>query len=147
MPKPITPLIGCDTFILNEKSQVLLIRRSDSDLWALPGGFNDLGETPAECGARECLEETGYEIKINELLGVFSSKKYEYVHYQWKDNEMVHILFRGTVTGVFPKTSDETKEIRWFAKDDFPELFDGHQKRIELGFKKLANPETPPLFE
>ena len=147
MSKPVTPLVGCDTFILNEKDQVLLIQRSDSGLWALPGGFNDLGETPSECAARECLEETGYVVKIEELLGVFSSKNYEYLHYQWKDNEIVHILFRGVVVGGSAKTSNETKDVQWFSKDELPELFDGHQRRIELGFAKLAQPEMLPLFE
>ena len=147
MPKPTTPLVGCDTFILNKEDHVLLIRRSDSDLWALPGGFNDLGETPAECAARESLEETGYKIEIEKILGVFSSNRYDYVHYKWKDNEIVHILFSGTVISGLPKTSDETREIKWFAKDTLPELFDGHQVIIEFGFKKMAKPETPPYFE
>jgi len=71
MPKPVTPLVGCDAFVLNEQKQVLLIKRVDSDLWALPGGFHDLGETPAKCAARECLEETGYNIEVIRLLGFF----------------------------------------------------------------------------
>lgn len=126
---------------------MLLIRRSDSNLWALPGGFIDLGETPAECIARECLEETGYKIKVDEILGVFSSNKYDYIHYKYKDNEIIHILFSGTVKSGSLKTSSETKEINWFPKDSLPELFDGHHSRIEFGFKKAEKPEIPTHFE
>ena len=45
------------------------------------GGFQDLGETPAKCAIRECKEETGFDIKLNQLLGVWSSNCYEYINY------------------------------------------------------------------
>ena len=73
MPKPITPLVGCDTFVVNTRRQVCLIRRADNGLWALPGGYQELGETPMECAAREFLEETGLIIEVTRLLGVYSS--------------------------------------------------------------------------
>ena len=69
MGKPKTPFVGCDVFVTNEKNEVLLIQRVDNKLWALPGAFHDLGETPAKCAIRECKEETGFDIKLNQLLG------------------------------------------------------------------------------
>ena len=53
MGKPKTPFVGCDVFVTNEKNEVLLIQRVDNKLCALPGGFHDLGETPAKCAIRE----------------------------------------------------------------------------------------------
>ncbi|HEY32234.1 MAG TPA: NUDIX domain-containing protein [Dehalococcoidia bacterium] len=73
MPAPVTPIVGADTFVVNGKKEVCLIRRSDNGLWALPGGAQDLGETPEECARREFEEETGLLIRITRLLGVFSS--------------------------------------------------------------------------
>jgi len=70
MGKPKTPFVGCDVFVTNEKNEVLLIQRVGNKLWALAGGFHDLGETPAKCAIRECKEETGFDIKLNQLLGV-----------------------------------------------------------------------------
>ena len=64
MPEPLTPKVGSDTFVVNSDSQVCLIRRKDNGLWALPGGYQDLGETPAECAKREFYEETGYHVKV-----------------------------------------------------------------------------------
>jgi len=78
-------------FVLNSAGEVLLIRRKDNELWALPGGCQDLGETPAECARRECLEETGFDVRVTSVLGVFSSTRYPYVHYKWKDNEFTHV--------------------------------------------------------
>ena len=99
MHKFITPLAGCDVYILNERNELLLIQRADNSLWALPGGYQELGETPKECAIRECLEETGYNVEILDLIGVFSSLKYELKNYPVKDIEICHLFFLGKVLG------------------------------------------------
>lgn len=147
MPVPVTPLVGCDVFVLNNKNELLLIKRSDNGFWALPGGCHDLGESPRECAIRECLEESGLKVEIQELLGVFSSSKYEYVHYPWKDLEFCHILFRAKLIGGQESTSEETLEVKWFKRDSLPPLSDGHRERIAYAFKKFDNPNLPPYFE
>ena len=83
--KPVTPLVGVDVFIADSESRVLLIKRTDNGFWCTPGGSQDLGETLEECGVREVLEETGFKITINRLLGVFSSLKYESVNFNRKE--------------------------------------------------------------
>ena len=95
--KPVTPLVGVDVFIPYSESRVLLIKRTDNGFWCTPGGSQDLGETPEECGVREVFEETGFEININFLLGVFSSLKYESVNYPWKGREYLHCFFMGEI--------------------------------------------------
>jgi len=147
MPRPITPFVGCDVFILNNAGLVLLIRRLDNGLWAMPGGCQDLGETAAECACRECLEETGFTIRLVKLLGVFSSCRYEYVNYPWKDNEFTHLLFQAEITGGEACPSDETTEVAFFPPDALPPLSDGHQLRLEHAFRAIADPSLPPFFE
>ena len=147
MPKPITPLVGSDVFVLDEKERLLLIRRADNDLWALPGGCNDLGETPAACAVRECREESGLEVELISLMGVWSSTSYEYVHYPWKENEFCHLMFEAKVIGGEIKISEETKEVAWFSQDDLPALSDGHEIRIQYGFDAKRNPDLPVYFE
>ena len=70
------------------------------------GGSQDLGETPEECGVREVLEETGFEIKINRLLGVFSSLKYESLNYPWKGREYLHCFFMDEIIGGIGSPTD-----------------------------------------
>jgi ADP-ribose pyrophosphatase YjhB (NUDIX family) len=147
MPKPVTPLVGCDVFVTDEAQRVLLVRRADNRLWALPGGCQELGETPQGCAVRECLEETGFSIRCTRLLGVFSSKRYRYVHYPWKENEFCHLLFEASVVDGKARPSNETLDIRFFAQDGLPDLSDGHATRIDRGFKMLADPALPPYFE
>ena len=140
MPKPVTPFVGCDVFIMDEAARVLLIRRRDNGFWALPGGCQDLGETPAECARRECLEETGLAVRLTRLLGVFSSRRYPYVNYPWKDNEFCHLLFQAVETGGTLRATDETTEAAYFAEGELPVLSDGHGPRVAVGFRAMREP-------
>lgn len=147
MPKPITPFCGCDSFVTDNQDRLLLIRRTDNGFWALPGGCQNLGESPAECAIRECQEETGYLVQIDKLLGVWSSLRYEYVNYPWKDNQFIHLLFQAHVTGGKPRVSDESSEVRWFSKGEIPPLSDGHESRIAFGLRVLEGEVNAPHFE
>lgn len=147
MPKPITPLVGCDIFILNDRAEVLLIQRSDNLLWALPGGCHDMNETPKLCAERECFEETGYRVEVTSLLGVWSSNSYEWVHYPHKDNQFCHLVFNAKMIGGSMKTSPESLQVGWFSEADLPPLSDGFEFRIKFGFAKATKPQLPPHFE
>jgi 8-oxo-dGTP pyrophosphatase MutT (NUDIX family) len=106
-----------------------------------------LGETPAACAIRECREESGYVIEIDRLLGVWSSLTYEYVHYPWKDNESIHVVFQAHIIDGVANTSDESSEVAWFAENELPPLSDGHAIRIAFGFKALKGEAVVPYFE
>ena len=147
MPRPVTPFVGCDVFVADAQSRVLLVRRQDNGFWALPGGCQDLGETPAEGVRRECREETGFEIVVRRLLGVFSSRRYEYVNYPWKDNEFAHVLFAGEITGGRATPSTETTAVAFFDEHDLPPLSDGHAARIRTGYRALREADFRPYFE
>ena len=147
MPKPITPFVGCDVFVVDEAGRVLLIRRRDNGLWALPGGCQDLGETPAECARRECREETGLEVRVTRLLGVFSSQRYAHVHSPWKDNEFCHLLFQAVAVGGSLGSSEETTEAAFFAGGELPALSDGHGVRVEVGFRAQRGGGGAAFFE
>ncbi|TKH18023.1 NUDIX domain-containing protein [Bacillus wiedmannii] len=68
-------LAGVAVAIFNEKGQILLQQRR-SGIWAVPGGFVELGESTEESGRREVLEETGIEIGSLQLISVFSGKEF-----------------------------------------------------------------------
>lgn len=147
MGKPVTPLVGCDVAVIDRDRRILLVRRTDNNLWAIPGGCQDLTETPKECAEREFQEETGYTVQVSRLLGTYSSRRYEYVHYPWKDNVFTHLLFSGEIVGGEAKSSEETSEISWFAESDLPALSDGHAPRVAFAFACFDDRELPPFFE
>lgn len=147
MPKPISPIVSADSFVVNSRDEVCLIKRADNGLWALPGGCQDLGETPAHCAVREYREETGLDVRIVALLGVFSSQLYEYVTYPYRENEFCHLLFKAELVGGTETVSEETTDVRWFPEESLPEIFDGHLPRIMFGFDSMRDPFQKPHFE
>ncbi len=59
--------------IRDSSDKILLQRRSDDGFWSLPGGGIEVGETVLECLEREILEETGWQIRVENLLGIYSN--------------------------------------------------------------------------
>lgn len=70
----ITPKVGTNAAIFNDKGEILLMERSDGSGWCMPCGFVEPNETPAEGVIREVREETGLDVKIKQLVGVFTRK-------------------------------------------------------------------------
>jgi len=70
----ITPKVGADAAIFNDRGEILLMERADGSGWCLPCGFVEPNEKPVEATIREVREETGLEIEIRQLVGVFTRK-------------------------------------------------------------------------
>lgn len=141
-----TPFVGCDTFIANDKGEVLLIQRSDNKMWALPGGSQNRDETMAACAVRETFEETGLRIEITDLLGIFSSENVPHKNYPYPKRPYCHVLFMGKIIGGSITRSDESLDVEWFSEHKLPEFSDGHEIRVRKGFTFLKC-ETKPHFE
>jgi len=108
-----------------DNGKILLTKREDFEVWCLPGGSVEEGESVAEAGVREAKEETGLDVELTSLVGVYSR-----VGGMWND---VHaILFRARpVGGELKLQPGETVEVAYFPFDDLPkEILFGHQQRI-----------------
>ena len=64
--------IGVFAIIVDNQKRVLLGHRCDYNVWDLPGGGMESGETPWDCAVREVKEETGLDVQVTRLLGVYS---------------------------------------------------------------------------
>ncbi|MFB4308938.1 NUDIX hydrolase [Actinomadura sp. GTD37] len=98
----------------NDKGEILMIRRTDNDNWALPGGAIDLGESVTQAGIRETKEETGIDVEITGLVGIYSDPKH-LIHYT-SNNEVrqeFSIVLRARPTGGTPTLSDESSKVQW----------------------------------
>jgi ADP-ribose pyrophosphatase YjhB (NUDIX family) len=70
----VTPITAAEGAVFDERGRLLLIRRADDGLWALPGGLINPGETPAQATVREITEEAGLAVQADSLVGVYDSR-------------------------------------------------------------------------
>ncbi|MGW5416669.1 NUDIX hydrolase [Actinomadura geliboluensis] len=101
----------------NDKGEILMIRRTDNDNWALPGGAIDLGESVTQAAIRETKEETGIDVEITGLVGIYSDPKH-LIHYT-SNNEVrqeFSIVLRATLTGGELRLSAESAEVCWISR-------------------------------
>src|SRR3954453_22254483 len=102
--------------VLNGRGELLLIRRTDNENWAMPGGGVDIGETIAEAGVRETREETGIECDIERLVGVYTNPRHvmEYTS-NGEVRQECSLVFAARPTGGKLSRSSESSEVRWVA--------------------------------
>ncbi|HEX3033996.1 MAG TPA: NUDIX hydrolase [Thermodesulfobacteriota bacterium] len=132
MEKSIT--LTVDPIIITDDGKVVLVKRSFDpykDHWALPGGMVDYGETVEDAVIREAKEETGFDIKIEKLVGVYSDPKRD------PRGHFVSVCFLTKVGGGELKISEETKEVKLFSKEGLKYLkfaFDHEKILRDVGF-------------
>jgi ADP-ribose pyrophosphatase YjhB (NUDIX family) len=131
-----TPFAVGDGAVIDDDGHILLIRRADNGLWAMPGGALEVGETPAEGVLREVLEETGARAEAVTLVGVFDSRLCGTV----SRHHLYHFVFLcrpldGHTTAP-PTYALEVLGSGWFAEDALPpEIDPGHVTRIPHAFR------------
>jgi ADP-ribose pyrophosphatase YjhB (NUDIX family) len=100
---------------------VLLCHRRDHDVWCQPGGGRESGEPPGQGVVRETREETGLEVMVERLVGV----------YCWPQTDDVIFSFRCIAVSGSLTLNDEARDLRYFALDALPaNLFAEHAERI-----------------
>ena len=109
--------------VFDEQGRVLLQNRSKDDIqWGFPGGVMELGESAAEAAIREVREETGLEVKIEGLLGVYSKYFHEYPNED--QAQPIAIAFTGRVIGgELYVDGKETFDLKFCEIDQVPILF------------------------
>lgn len=113
-------------FILNNKNEVLLLRRADrvEEVWGIPGGMMELGESVEETMKREVYEETGLEVKIEKFLGVYTKDRNE-VYPNGDKAQVIFFVFvcRPLDDSALLNSSEEAAEFKYFDPNNFPSTF------------------------
>ena len=108
--------------LIFDGERVLLAHRRDIDWWNLPGGGMEVGETVDEALLREVTEETGLEVEIEQLVGVYSKPQ----------KQEIVLAFRCHITGGTLRATEETRECHYFLPDALPaNTLPKHRQRIE----------------
>ncbi len=138
----IGPLASGEAVVMRD-GKLLLIRRTDDGLWALPGGITDPGETLAQSARRELLEETGLAGRVARLLGVFDSRLW----HSEKKIHFYHAVFLIEADDPEPRPSPEVSAAAYFGEDDLPPLSPGHHLRAPFVLRQLRGDAPIPYFD
>ena len=110
---------GC---IFNEEGEILLQRRGDSNQWGFPGGAIEIGETPQMAAIREAKEETGLDVKVGRIIGVYTDLDIRYANGD-QAQSIVIAYELVPIGGELCCDQAETLELKYFSKNEKPELF------------------------
>ncbi len=115
-------MVGSTVMVMDAHNRLLMMKRSDSGNWGVPGGAMELGETTEETARRELFEETGLEAGEITLFGVFSGKE---LYYRYSSGEEVYnvsiVYLAYDVHGTIKFTDGEHYDFQYFNLKQLPE--------------------------
>ena len=135
-------VVAVTAVVRDDTGCILMIRRTDNDLYAIPGGAQEIGETISQTVIREVKEETGITVKVTGLIGVYSDPKHVIAFTDGEIRQEFSICFRARPTGGDLRTSTESKEVLWIDPDQLGAL-NIHQSirlRIQHGLEHRTEP-------
>ncbi|MGI8794929.1 MAG: NUDIX hydrolase N-terminal domain-containing protein [Acidimicrobiales bacterium] len=143
-PIAMSPVLAGEGAVFDATGRLLLIRRADNKLWALPGGLLEVGEGAAEGSCREVFEETGVACQATGLVGIYDNRRQK----KHGPFHLLHLVFvcEALDPAVEPKVMPECIDVGWFAEDDLPELSPGHEVRIPDVFR-FGRGDTPTAHD
>jgi ADP-ribose pyrophosphatase YjhB (NUDIX family) len=140
-----TPKLDVRGAVLRD-GQILLVRETDG--WSLPGGWADVGETPAEATTREVLEESGYATRVVRLIALLDRDRQGYPPHAWHIWKAIFLC--ELLDHEQRALGDETDEARFFSRESLPEPLRVNvstRRLIERCFDHHAHPEWPADFD
>ncbi|MFJ3907898.1 NUDIX hydrolase [Streptomyces vinaceus] len=122
--------------------RILLIHRSDNDLWALPGGAVDTGESVADAAVRETREETGFEVEVTGLVGLYTDPRHVIAYDDGEVRQQFSICFRAHIVGGERRTSSESKAVAFVAPHELEgmQIHRSMRLRIDHGLVRRSDP-------
>ena len=126
---------------------ILMVREASDGLWSLPGGWIDVGESPAQAAVREVKEETGLECTARKLFAVVDRNRHAH------PAMLLHVyklfFLCDLVSEDVPRSSVETTEAAFFALQHIPPLSTSRvlKKQIENAFRHRDDPRLPTEFD
>ena len=132
--------------VVNDKNQLLLLKRKDSKMWTIPGGTMEFGEGLCECAIREVQEESGLKVEIKDIIGIYADPQVRVLYSDGEVRQEFTVVYFAEVSEGEIILDEESSQFKWV---DLNELLDlplaGSQRRrleeviryIRTGEKKL----------
>jgi ADP-ribose pyrophosphatase YjhB (NUDIX family) len=140
-----TPKVDVRAAIFQEQ-KILLVREREDDCWTLPGGWADVGLSPAECVEKEVREEAGLIVKARKLLAVWDRNKHPHPPLPF---HVYKLVFHCETLGGSLVAEGETTGVGFFGEDELPPLSLTRilPAQIQLIFDHVRHSERPASFD
>jgi ADP-ribose pyrophosphatase YjhB (NUDIX family) len=145
-PKANSLVPSVNVVVVNDAGEILMIRRTDNDNWAVPGGAIDLGESVAQAAVRETREESGIECEITGIVGIYSDPKHVLLYTSNGEvrQEFSIVLTAQPLSGQ-PTPSSESSEVRWVPVSEVLDYTMDRSMRIRVN-DYLNRKESPVII-
>jgi ADP-ribose pyrophosphatase YjhB (NUDIX family) len=141
-PKANTVAVAVSAFIQDDRGRILMIRRTDNNLYSIPGGQLEPGETLTQATMREVREETGIDIEVTGIIGIYSNPNHVIAYDDGEVRQEFSICFRARPIRGVPHTSQESSEVDWIeiTKLDRMDVHPSIRRRIQRGLSHDTSP-------
>lgn len=120
----ITPKVGAAAAVYDAAGNILLMQRADNGLWCLPGGWTEPHESPASTAVRETYEETGLDVRVVQLVDVFTRRPGSHT----SPHAVVVVIYLCERIGGTLQCSPEGLELRYWPLDEVPAWQGNHHQ-------------------
>lgn len=129
--------VGCSASVLDETGEkMLLVKRSDNGRWTVPGGYMEAGENLHEACQREVLEETGLQVTVERLIGVYTNPNILLTYPDGNKWQIVVLHFAARKVVEIGDHDAEVTAVSYFTRAETHQLDVGplDRQRIDDGF-------------
>jgi ADP-ribose pyrophosphatase YjhB (NUDIX family) len=120
---PANSLVPSVTAIVTDpERRILMVHKTDNDLWALPGGGMDIGESIADAVVREVKEETGIDVEVTGIVGIYTNPRHVMAYDDGEVRQQFSVCFTTRLLGGQLRTSTETSEVQFVDLSRLAEL-------------------------
>jgi ADP-ribose pyrophosphatase YjhB (NUDIX family) len=138
----VTPKVGADAAIFNDRGEILLMERADGSGWCLPCGWVEANERPVDAAVREVYEETGLQVEVRQLVGVFTRQ----ASLRNGPDSMIAVVHLCRITGGRLRLSHEGLALKYWPIEEMRAWHPNHDKYARAAHKMWQSEQLLPAI-
>src|SRR6266567_1188335 len=142
-PRANSLVVAVTAVVTNDQGELLLQKRTDNELWGLPGGAMNIGESIAQAVMREVKEETSLDVEPTGVIGIYSDPGHVIAYADGEVRQEFSICFAARIVGGQLAVGDqESTEVRFVEPKDLAHLSMGRSTRLRIQhfFERRSTP-------